>query len=218
VTFREVSVTQVKEALRRWLRNDVAVRAIAVGADIDCKTARRYIEAAVSPGLDRAAGKNQLTEALTGAVCEAVRPSRPHGHGASWQLLSTEEETSGSEGSCCFAPLHDLFPVTVDPVDIRERAREIGVLHDLNPVSVGITDPGEQAPVQQAQSAKAVLSASSNKSLVNLPCVMHDNCNVGESPPPRWGRARRASVFPHEELRSSDPEPIDGPLCAQPLY
>ena len=92
MTFREVSVIEVKEVLRRWLRNDGGVRSIASGAGVDRKTARRYIEAAVGLGLDRGGGEGQLTDALIGGVCEKVRPSRPHGHGTSWELLCTQEE------------------------------------------------------------------------------------------------------------------------------
>ena len=83
---------QVKEVLRRWLRDDGGVRSVAVGAGVDRKTARRYIEAAVGLGLDREGGEIQLTDELIGAVCEAVRPSRPGGHGASWELLATHED------------------------------------------------------------------------------------------------------------------------------
>jgi transposase len=91
MTFREVSVIQIKEVLRRWLRDDSGVRSIAAGAGVDRKTARRYIDAAVALGLERKGGESQLTEELIGGVCEAVRPSRPNGHGSSWELLSTHE-------------------------------------------------------------------------------------------------------------------------------
>ena len=87
-------MVQVKEVLRRWLRSDEGLRSIAVGAGVDRKTARRYVEAAVALGLDRDGGESQLTDELIGAVCEAVRPSRPNGHGASWELLAAHEETS----------------------------------------------------------------------------------------------------------------------------
>ena len=93
MTLREVSVIQVKEVLRRWLRNDGGVRTVAAGAGVDRKTAQRYIEAAIGLGLDRDGGEHQLSEALIGAVCEVVRPSRPYGHGASWELLAAHEET-----------------------------------------------------------------------------------------------------------------------------
>ncbi|MGH9018837.1 MAG: IS21 family transposase [Acidimicrobiales bacterium] len=92
MAFREVSVIQVKEVLRRWLRDDGGgVRSIAGGAGVDRKTARRYIEAAIGLGLVRDAGEDQLTDELIGGVCEVIRPSRPHGHGSSWELLCAQE-------------------------------------------------------------------------------------------------------------------------------
>jgi len=33
----------------------------------------------------------QLTDELIGGVCEAVRPARPNGHGAAWELLSSHQ-------------------------------------------------------------------------------------------------------------------------------
>ncbi len=49
MAFREVSVVQVKEALRRWLRGE-GERPIAHGVGIDRKTVRRYIAAAMELG------------------------------------------------------------------------------------------------------------------------------------------------------------------------
>lgn len=85
-------MVQVKEVLRRWLRKDEGLRSIAVGSGVDRKTARRYVEAAVGLGLDREGGESQLSDELIGGVCEAVRPARPHGHGASWERLVVHEE------------------------------------------------------------------------------------------------------------------------------
>jgi hypothetical protein len=48
MAFREVSVVQVREALRRWLSGD-GERPIARGVGIDRKTARRYIAADAAP-------------------------------------------------------------------------------------------------------------------------------------------------------------------------
>ena len=90
MAFREVSVVQIKEALRRWLRGE-GERSIAKGVGVDRKTARRYVTAAVEAGLDRQAGENQLTEELIGQVVEAVRPHRPDGHGETWRALLAEE-------------------------------------------------------------------------------------------------------------------------------
>lgn len=92
MAFREVSVVQVKEVLRRWLRGDEGLRSIATSAGVDRKTVRRYVEAATELGVVRDGGENQLTDELIGSVCEAVRPIRPNGHGSSWEKLVAEEE------------------------------------------------------------------------------------------------------------------------------
>jgi transposase len=91
MAFREVSVVQVREALRRWLNGD-GERPIARGVGIDRKTARRYITAAVELGVDRDGGEEQLTDGLIGQVLERVRPHRLDGHGDAWRLLLAEED------------------------------------------------------------------------------------------------------------------------------
>ena len=91
MAFREVSVVQVREALRRWLNGD-GERPIARGVGIDRKTARRYITAAVELGVDRDGGEEQLTDELIGQVVERVRPHRLDGHGEAWRALLAEED------------------------------------------------------------------------------------------------------------------------------
>ena len=91
MAFREVSVVQIREALRRWLAG-AGERPVAEAVGIDRKTARRYIAAAVELGIDRSGGEGQLTDELIGQVVEAVRPHRPDGHGAAWRRLLAEEE------------------------------------------------------------------------------------------------------------------------------
>ncbi len=91
MAFREVSVVQVKEALRRWLRGE-GERPIAHGVGIDRKTARRYIAAAIELGVERTGGEAQLSDELIGQVLERVRPHRPDGHGQAWRTLLSEEE------------------------------------------------------------------------------------------------------------------------------
>ena len=91
MAFREVTVVQIREALRRWLRGE-GERPIARGIGVDRKTARRYITAAVELGLDRSGGEGQLTDELIGKLVEAVRPQRTDGHGGAWRALVAEEE------------------------------------------------------------------------------------------------------------------------------
>ena len=90
MAFREVSVVQIKELLRRWLDGDgerPAARAVGVART----TARNYIRAAMELGVERSGGETQLTDELIGQVCERVRPHRTDGHGDSWRALVAEE-------------------------------------------------------------------------------------------------------------------------------
>lgn len=84
--FREVSVIEIHEVLRLWLRGHGLRRTTAL-TGLDRKTVRRYIDAAVEAGLKRDGGEYQLTDELIGSVCETVRPSRPSGRGESWVVL-----------------------------------------------------------------------------------------------------------------------------------
>ena len=90
MAFREVSVVQVKEALRRWLKGE-GERPIAQGVGVDRKTARRYIAAAIELGVDRSGSEEQLSDELIGQVLERVRPHRIDGHGEAWRALLAEQ-------------------------------------------------------------------------------------------------------------------------------
>jgi len=91
MAFREVSVFEIKEVLRLWLRGE-GYRGIDRLSGVDRKTARRYVEAAVASGLTRDSGEAQLTDVVIGLVCEKVRPARPAGHGAGWESLVPHED------------------------------------------------------------------------------------------------------------------------------
>jgi transposase len=83
-------VVEVREVLRAWLEGH-GLRTAAERAGVDRKTARRYVVAAQAAGLARD-GVGAVTDELVGAVVEAVRPARPNGHGASWEVLLAHEE------------------------------------------------------------------------------------------------------------------------------
>ena len=91
MAFREVLVTEVKEVLRAWLAG-LGKRPAAARAGVNVKTAARYIRAAQEAGLARSGGEGQLTDELLGVVVGAVRPARPAGHGAAWELLAGRKE------------------------------------------------------------------------------------------------------------------------------
>lgn len=95
MVFREVNVVEIREVLRGWL-DGVGLRMVAERAGVDRKTARRYVDAAQAAGLTRDAGLAGVSDELVGAVVAAVRPARPGGHGAAWDLLrGRESEIAG---------------------------------------------------------------------------------------------------------------------------
>ena len=87
MTYREVSVIEVKEILRLWLEGR-SLREVTRLAAADRKTVRRYVEAAQAAGLDRDDGLGRLDDELLSAVIAAVRPDRPRGTGASWETIA----------------------------------------------------------------------------------------------------------------------------------
>lgn len=92
VAYREITVIEIKEVLRLWLLGRMGLRPIAETVGLDRKTVRRYIDAGVAAGLARDGGEAQLTDALLGAVTEAVRPERPAGHGAAWEACRADHD------------------------------------------------------------------------------------------------------------------------------
>ncbi|HET6919523.1 MAG TPA: DDE-type integrase/transposase/recombinase [Jiangellaceae bacterium] len=88
MAFREVRVYEVREVLRLWLAGE-GLRSVERLSQVDRKTVRRYVDAAVALGLDRDvdAGVEQLSDGFIGLVVEAVRPHRLDGHGEGWRLL-----------------------------------------------------------------------------------------------------------------------------------
>jgi transposase len=91
MAFREVPVYEIREVLRLWLGGE-GVRSIGRLAQVDRKTVRRYVAAAEAAGVGCDGGVDQLTDALIGVVCAAVRPARPGGHGVAWEALVPHEE------------------------------------------------------------------------------------------------------------------------------
>src|SRR5215469_2171002 len=91
MAFREVLVTEVREVLRAWLAGQ-GKRPAARRAQVNVKTAQRYIAAAQEAGLSREGGEGQLTDELLGMVVAAVRPARPAGRGESWESLAARKD------------------------------------------------------------------------------------------------------------------------------
>jgi hypothetical protein len=91
MAYREVSVIEIREVLRLWLRGE-GLRSVARLTSADRKTVRRYVEAAQAAGLARDGNEGQLADELLAAVVEEVRPARPRGHGAGWERCEAERD------------------------------------------------------------------------------------------------------------------------------
>jgi transposase len=154
VSYREVTVIEIKEVLRLWLRDDMGLRKIAEMAGVDRKTVRRYVEAGEAAGLVRSGGEGQLTDELLGVVVEAVRPSRPAGRGASWQACETERQRIQSwldDDDLELTKVNDLLErrgVRVPYSTLHRFAtEELGYRRPLSTVPVADGKPGEELQI-----------------------------------------------------------------------
>jgi hypothetical protein len=82
MAFREVTMLEVKEALRLWLRG-IPKKRIAAERGLDVKTVRRYVKVAMRCGLVQEEGEAALDEARVLAVMERLQgvAHRPRGDG-----------------------------------------------------------------------------------------------------------------------------------------
>lgn len=91
MAYREVTVEEIREVLRRWLRGD-AVRAIARQGVADRKTVRRYIDAAQGCGIKPGDPESVLSDETLGAVVARLHPARPREHGSGWELCEKHRD------------------------------------------------------------------------------------------------------------------------------
>ena len=152
MSYREVSVIEVREALRLWLRG-YGLRALARLAGLDRKTVRRYVDAAVAVGLSRDGGEGQLTDELLGAVVEAVRPVRPRGRGAAWERCQANRDLINKWYARGVPVVKIVDLLARRNVDVPERtlhrfcAEQLGDDDGDSTVRVDDCDPGQEVQV-----------------------------------------------------------------------
>jgi hypothetical protein len=154
MAFREVLVTEVKEVLRAWLAGQ-GKRPAARRAQVNVKTAQRYIAAAQEAGLSRDGGEGQLSDEFLGIVVAAVRPARPAGHGESWEALAARKPEIGEwvSGGLTLVKVGELLERSGTVVPYRTLARfaaeECGYSSDGPKVTVPVDDgePGQEVQV-----------------------------------------------------------------------
>ena len=130
---------------------------VAERAGVDRKTARRYVEAAQAAGLSRDAGLSALCDELIGAVIAAVRPARPNGHGAAWDLLAArkQEITKWVKGGLTIVKIEVLLTRSGTTVPYRTlhryAAEECGFRARGTSMRVLDGEPGIECQIDFAQ-------------------------------------------------------------------
>lgn len=92
MAYREVTMIEVKEVLRRWLAGHEK-RPMARSVGLDRNTVRRYIQVAEQCGLRVADGPGALTDEKLSDVLAVLGtgPGRPHGEG--WAVCERHRDT-----------------------------------------------------------------------------------------------------------------------------
>jgi hypothetical protein len=150
--FREVSVVEVREVLRLWVRGH-GLREIARLAGVDRKTVRRHLTAAVATGLDPGGGEALLTDAAVGAVLVTMRGGRPPGRGGGWEELAAERQfiEERLKEELTLTKVHVLLRRRGCTVPYRTLHRfcvaEFGFGRDRSTVRVADCEPGTELQV-----------------------------------------------------------------------
>jgi len=96
MAYREVTVDEIREIVRRWL-GGAAVRGIARQGVADRKTVRRYIAAAQECGLKVGDAESALSEEVLGAVVARLTTAVARPHGAGWDLCVAQRDFIGEQ-------------------------------------------------------------------------------------------------------------------------
>ena len=91
MAYREVSVAEIRECLRLWLKGK-GYRTVARFTGTDRKTVRRYVEQAKELGVEKDKGEEQLTEELISTIVATIQPGRKGERGESWKLCEANKE------------------------------------------------------------------------------------------------------------------------------
>ena len=126
MAFRELTVVEVREILRRWSRGS-GLRTVAAGTGTDRKTVRRYIEAAKTHGFARGAS---VDDTLLALVVGEVLPGAPPRVGAMREVCRTHATLiEGWARDGCKAPkiarlLHRHVGIEVPHRTLRRYLRD----------------------------------------------------------------------------------------------
>jgi hypothetical protein len=83
MAYREVTMVEVKEVVRLWVKG-IPKKRIAAQLGLDPKTVRRYVAAAGGCGVRVEDGVAGVTDAIVAGVLSALRAPLVHEHGEAW--------------------------------------------------------------------------------------------------------------------------------------
>jgi transposase len=153
MAFREVSVLELREILRLWVRGK-GLRAIAGYGDLDRKTARRYVTVAQELGLQRNGDESQLTEGLVGEVIGRTRPGAPGTPGECWRICEQHRKflQDRVDEELKLTKVHELLERRIGPVvpyrTLHRFARsELGFGRKESTVRVDDGEPGQELQI-----------------------------------------------------------------------
>lgn len=152
MSYREVSVIEIREMLRLWLQGR-GLREVARLSGTDRKTVRRYVDRARACGLDRDGDVGQLSDELVAAVIAGARPSRPTGKSQAWEAVAAEHEQIKAwlDAGLTVTKVHTLLGRRGVVVSYRTLHRyvttELGFGQRKSTVRVADGEPGAEVQV-----------------------------------------------------------------------
>jgi transposase len=157
MAFREVPMFEVREVLRLWLGGE-GLRSVARLSQVDRKTVRRYVDAAIEVGVSIDGGVGQLTDVTLGQVVEVVRPHRIDGHGAAWAMLVARRDKVDGWVTAGVAGVKVCELLARDGVVVPERTVQRFIATEFGPrrgqgatVRIADGEPGHELQIDFAR-------------------------------------------------------------------
>ena len=152
MAYREVTVLEVKEVLRLWLRGR-AKKGIARSVGLTRNTVRAYISAAVALGVSQDQGESALSEEKLAEVLVRLKTRPARAKGKSWAKCEEEREFvdkklgQGLKLSKVHRLLERRGARMPYPTLHRFAVSELGFGRESLTVPVADCDPGEEVQV-----------------------------------------------------------------------
>lgn len=153
MAYREVSVAEIREILRLWLKG-FGFRPIARFTSSDRKTVKHYVELAEALGVSRTEGEDQLDDDVIGALVASIQPGRIGARGDAWRACEAEREPIKKwlEQDLTLTKVHELLnrkrhglvPYRTLHRFVRE---ELGIGRRRTTIRVDDCKPGEELQV-----------------------------------------------------------------------